>query len=662
MRRRADEVLAQAWRAAESTRTTARRRAARIHAAADQLEALTLEAASLLQQAREYSDALQRRSLEAAMEIANAVVAPADPLSQLVVSPPLCEDRPSGSPRLVPVLSPLRELLLRACTFAAAASAAWFWLWWVSSGAGHWTALTVVGTAVIAWLFLLPFYFLFFACRMTRVDPAVPAPLLRVAMVVTKTPAEPWAVVRRTLEAMLAQDSSGHDVWLADEDPAPSTVLWCLAHGVRIASRRDHAEYQQVEWPKRRRSKEGNLAFFYDFVGYDAYDVVVQMDADHVPGDGYLQAMLRPFADPAVGYVAAPSICDANRDEGWTVRGRLYKEATLHGPAQAGANGGWAPVCIGSHYAVRTAALREVGGLGPELAEDYSTTLWLQAGGWDGVFSIDADARGDGPESFDEMMLQEVQWARSLGTIATRWARGRLGRVRWRSRLRLGFSLACYPLQGLAMVVATVLPVVGIVMKRSWGNTSFLPFYVHLWPFTLSTLAALVALRMARILRPTDASIWSWEVALFQLVRWPWNLWAFVQGANAGIRRTTRPFRVTPKATSELKGLSLSYLAPVLALVLVSASSVLFGALTAAPLGPVMIAVFLTCIYLLAAVAVVLLHVLQNARRRRRLPTPQTGKRPRLLSRQTGGTAVLAAFATAAVAIGLLATSALIAK
>lgn len=127
---------------------------------------------------------------------------------------------------------------------------------------------------------------------------------------------------------------------------------------------------------------------------------MAQLDADHVPEPGYLEAMLRPFVDPKVGYVAAPSICDANAHESWVVNARLFAEATLHGSLQAGYNNGWAPLCIGSHYAVRTAALKEIGGLGPELAEDHTTTLMMNSYGWKGVFAFDAEAHGDGPGCF----------------------------------------------------------------------------------------------------------------------------------------------------------------------------------------------------------------------------------------------------------------------
>ena len=183
---------------------------------------------------------------------------------------------------------------------------------------------------------------------------------------------------------------------------------------MQISSRQGIAAYHRSSWPRRTRCKEGNLAYFYDQYAYEQYDIVAQLDADHVPAQDYLRQIVRPFVDPAVGYVAAPSICDANAERSWSARGRLYAEATLHGPLQCGYNDGWAPLCIGSHYCVRTAALRAIGGLGPELAEDHSTTLMMNAGGWTGVFQPDAIAHGDGPATFLDCMLQEFQWSRSL--------------------------------------------------------------------------------------------------------------------------------------------------------------------------------------------------------------------------------------------------------
>jgi cellulose synthase/poly-beta-1,6-N-acetylglucosamine synthase-like glycosyltransferase len=450
---------------------------------------------------------------------------------------------------------------------------------------------------------------------MTKPNPELPVPNLRAAMVVTKAPSEPWPVLQRTLEAMLDQDyPHPFDVWLADEQPSEETLQWCDEHEVWVSTRFGVEEYHRPEWPRRTKSKEGNLAFFYDKVGYDNYDVVAQLDADHVPARDYLSNMVRPFADPKVGYVSAPSVCDANTDKGWTVRGRLYREATLHGPVQAGSNEGFAPVCIGSHYAVRTKALREVGGLGPELAEDYTTTLWLQSAGWEGVFSIDAEAHGDGPESLGEMLTQEIQWARSLGIVLTRYAPHKLKTVPMRARNRLAFALLFYPLQGLALVAAAALPTIGVFTGVSWGNTSLVAFYGHLWPFSIAGVLVAAFLRRQGLLRPRNAKLWSWELILFQLLRWPWTTVGAFQGMWLGLRQRERAFKVTPKGSNGFKPLPLSYVLP----------SVLLGAIPAwvavytgnwgrAP-GLALLACGQALAYLIAICVAEAIHVSRNAR------------------------------------------------
>ncbi len=523
---------------------------------------------------------------------------------------------PAG-PFLVPVLGLGRELVLRLLVWGGLLAGAFFWVWWLGTGHGSWSPASVLVGLLLAWVFALPMYFLFFACRMTRPNPMVPLPDLRVAMVVTKAPSEPWSVVRRTIEAMLDQDIPlPYDVWLADERPAEETERWCADHGVHLSSRFGVAGYQNQSWPRRKRCKEGNLAFFYDRYGYERYDVVAHLDADHVPAPDYLEEVVRPFADPAVGYVCAPSVCDANADQGWTVRGRLYREATLHGPVQAGSNNGYAPVCIGSHYAVRTTALREVGGIGPELAEDYTTTLWLQSAGWVGVFNIGARAHGDGPESLDEMLLQEVQWARSLGTILVRWAPGRMGRVPLRARVRLAFALAFYLFQGCTMAVATILPLVGVALRTSWGETSIVGFYIHLWPYTLVLFLIVAYLRRRRLLRPMDAKLWSWELVLFQLVRWPWTFGGFLQGMWAGARSEVVDFKVTQKATPGIKALRVRSLVPTLALGVLPAAAFVLVRDPGEALGLQIVAIFQGATYLGCAVVVVALHLAANRRRR----------------------------------------------
>jgi cellulose synthase/poly-beta-1,6-N-acetylglucosamine synthase-like glycosyltransferase len=281
---------------------------------------------------------------------------------------------------------------------------------------------------------------------------------------------------------------------------------------------------------------------------------------------------------------------------------------------QAGANDGYAPVCIGSHYAVRTAALQSVGGLGPELAEDFSTTLWLQSGGWDGVFVLDAEAHGAGPVSVDELLTQESQWARSLGTLLTKWLPGRVGTVPWRGRVRMGFSLFFYLVMGFMLTVATMLPVLGVLLSRSWGHASLLDFYAHMWAYSLLVLATAIYVRHLRVFRPRNAKLWSWEAILFQLVRWPWTFGCFLQGMYFGWRSRTKAFKVTPKGASEVSILSARWLVPMFVLGVVPAWVVVLTPAGDLALGPALLCIVECATYLLAMVAIIALHLARNYR------------------------------------------------
>jgi cellulose synthase (UDP-forming) len=315
---------------------------------------------------------------------------------------------------LVPALNRWQQSQLALLVVCWAIGTGFYWWWWLDPSHFVSAPLMILNTFLFFYITGLPGYSFFFALRMAKPHPELGIPDgLNVAMVATKVPDEPWPMVKNTLKRMLDQPYP-HDTWLADEDPTLEVQAWCHRNKVLLSSRKDCPDYHCEEWPKRKKCKEGNLAYFYDHHGYQDYDIVVQLDADHFPEPGYLDAMLKPFANPAVGYVAAPSICDRNSAQSWTARGRLFFESFLHGPLQMGYTNHWRPICIGSHYAVRTTALKQIGGLGPELAEDLSTSLLFISHGWQGAFAYQAICHGLGPATFQDCMVQEFQWSKVL--------------------------------------------------------------------------------------------------------------------------------------------------------------------------------------------------------------------------------------------------------
>lgn len=488
---------------------------------------------------------------------------------------PKLSQQPSQRELLVDVLSGRQRLYFRLLAFAWAFSLLMFYLWWFrDEHIESWFRLAV-NTLLLTWTLALPGYFLFFASRMKRVNPELAVPNgWRVAMVTTRAPSEPFTVVKRTLEAMLTQEYP-HDTWLADEDPSDEVLNWCDEHGVRVSTRRNVAEYHREQWPRRTKCKEGNLAYFYDQYGYDSYEFVVQLDADHVPTPGYLEAMLKPFLNPAVGYVSAPSICSTNAAASWSARGRLYSEPILHGALQAGYTNGFAPLCIGSHYAVRTRALREIGGLGPELAEDHSTTLMMNCNGWRGVHALDAVAYGEGPPTLADCVTQEFQWSRSLMVVMLTLMPKCWKHLSWPLRFQFLFSELWYPIFGGTMLCGLTLPLVAVITKEPWVRVSYVEFLLNSLPVTLLSLTIVWFLKLKGALRPADAPLLSWEAPLFQIVRWPWALYGSLMGIVMAVRRCNVAFRVTPKGAMHPVSLQWKVLIPYIVVVVLSFAPVL---------------------------------------------------------------------------------------
>ncbi|WP_353712907.1 glycosyltransferase [Arthrobacter sp. K5] len=513
------------------------------------------------------------------------------------------------------ILQPGQRIILALLTLGWALAFTAFWTWWLQpEHSVGWFGLAV-NSVLLFYLSYLPSYFLIAVNRLRQINPALPVPELRCAFVVTKAPSEPWPVARATLLAMLAQQyPQPYDVWLCDEDPSDEAAAWCSRHRVRISTRRDVTEYHRPQWPRRTRCKEGNLAYFYDMHGYGSYDVVAQLDCDHVPAPNYLEEMVRPFADPSIGYVAAPSICDTNAAASWSARGRVHKEGTFHGPFQAGHIGGLAPLCIGSHYAVRTAAIKDIGGIGPELAEDFSTSFLLNSAGWQGAFAHNAEAHGEGPHTFAAKAVQEFQWSRSLVVLLIETLPRHLRRFPWALRLRFIFALSYYPLLAITTVGGLSLPIIAAVTGIPWVNVNYFEFLAR-WSL-ISVWLVLITFLMRRwgLMRPRNAPVLSWENWLYTLARWPF----IAHGVAAAVRQKIRPrqidFKVTPKSQDGLDRLPARLLLPYYAISLLMSTAALVGEAATFAYGYVFLCLLGSLSYAVVALAVPLLHAKESAK------------------------------------------------
>lgn len=337
-------------------------------------------------------------------------------------------------------------------------------------------------------------------------DPVPMLPLrgLRVAVHTTIVPAkEPFALVSRTLLAMKAIRYAGGvvDVWLLDEGNDPEIRAWCLRNGVNHFSRKGIAQWNTPSGRFKAKTKHGNLNSFHAAHGAD-YDIVAQMDPDHVPAPQFLERTLGYFADPDVGFVVAPQVY-GNLKESFIARASAFQAYIFHGIIQRGGNGMRAPLLIGTNHLVRTSALECVGGYADSIIEDHLTSMEmfakLNANGrhWKGVYTPDVLSVGEGPTSFADYFSQQQRWAYGIWQIALGHSRKLFPEMKPAQRWSFAMLQLFYPSVAISWCLSIALTgifLTGTVANRPitewmilWGGSmvASLGFFIWLRRFNL---------------------------------------------------------------------------------------------------------------------------------------------------------------------------------
>ena len=244
----------------------------------------------------------------------------------------------------------------------------------------------------------------------------------------------------------------------------------------------------------------------------------------------------------------------------WAARGRLYAEATLHGPMQAGHSGGYAPSCIGSHYAVRTAGAagdrrpraRARRGLHDDAHDELARLAGRLRGRRRGARRRPRVPRRRHDPGVPVVAQHDERAARHQpAATGTAWpARQAPARASARSGIRSSgcscWRRSCcrWPRSARA--------------RRSCRSASATSTCTsrRRW---LVLVATVIWLRGARrgCARARREPV-SWEMALFQLVRWPWALLGCVHAVVGADRRAasspSRSRRRAARASLPLPG------------------------------------------------------------------------------------------------------------
>ncbi|MCS7008084.1 MAG: glycosyltransferase, partial [Gaiellaceae bacterium] len=211
---------------------------------------------------------------------------------------------------------------------------------------------------------------------------------------------EPLEVLTPTVAAAVALEPAA-EVWVLDDGRRPEVEELAHELGARYLAR-----------PDNRDAKAGNLNHA---LGVVEADIVAVLDADHVPGPDFLRNTLGYFDDASVALVQTPQDfynLDSFEHERRRDGGVFVEEAVFYRVIAAGKNRWNAAFWCGTSALLRTAALREVGGVATgSVTEDIHTTIRLHRRGWKTVYHNEVLVRGLAPRNAHEYLAQRRRWA-----------------------------------------------------------------------------------------------------------------------------------------------------------------------------------------------------------------------------------------------------------
>lgn len=443
-----------------------------------------------------------------------------------------------------PPLTPARSAwawrhprFVQACAVAALGWGAAYLVWrigWSGRGVALPLFLLLLAAELFGWASLAMYAFLGWRVPVSN-RPPLPARLPSVDVFVC-TYDEPIDVLEATL-AGCRTIPVPHLTWVLDDGRRPE---------VRALAARMGAHY--VTRPDNLHAKAGNINHA---LGATDGELILFLDADHVPLPEILDATIGYFDDPRVALVQTPHDF-SNRDSVQHTRAERHEQTLFYEVIAPGKDRVNSMFWCGSATLIRRTALVGLGGVRTDtVAEDFHTTIALHAQGWRTRYHDEVLVQGLAPHDLASFLLQRARWARgNLGVFRTRESPLRCRGLTPAQRLSYFASLANY-FSGLQRL--TLLGVLGWTLA-----TGMLPMHASvatllvLWlPWSLLALMATGALGRGTI-GPFDSTRYGIL-----------TIGIYVRGIVSMFSSRAGAFRVTPKEGVDEGGWQVLRLLPV---------------------------------------------------------------------------------------------------
>ncbi len=339
---------------------------------------------------------------------------------------------------------------------------------------------------------------------------------------------EPVEVVEATLAGCAALEYP-HTTYLLDDGRRESMAELAHRWGAHWITRPDNAH-----------AKAGNINHA---LGETDGELILFLDADHVPLPDALNVTVGYFDDPLVALVQTPHDF-YNQDSVQHYSPGRHEQSLFFEVVCPGKDRHNAAFWCGSATVLRRSALVEVGGVATEtIAEDFHTTIKMHRHGWRTRYHNQVIVQGLAPVDLDGYLLQRDRWAR--GNLAVfRLPESPLRRssgLDWRQRVAYFSSLFAYGSGFVRLALIAVLAAtLGLgVLPAQVGVVELLALWL---PATILAVTATVAVCRGHM-RLTESSHYTLVTAEI-----------FARSLRCALLPSRTKFKVTPKEGTDTGG------------------------------------------------------------------------------------------------------------
>ena len=339
---------------------------------------------------------------------------------------------------------------------------------------------------------------------------------------------EPAEVIMATLAGCRAL-TYPHTTYLLDDGRRPEMEELAQLAGAQYLTRPDNSH-----------AKAGNLnAALPRTEG----DLVLMLDADHVPMPDALDALVGYFDDERMALVQTPHDFFNHDSVQHYVVGR-HEQSLFYRVVCPGKDRHGAAYWCGSAALINRHALLEIGGVATEtIAEDFHTTIRLLRGGWRSRYHDEVLVQGLAPHDLDGYLLQRDRWAR--GNLAVFTLDESPLRARELTRLqRLSYFASLFAYLAPPMRLLLLLTLGAVLWTGALPLKISVLALAALWlPSVLLNLAAGAALARGYMRIP--------ETAHYELL----TMEIYTRALRCIVRPGKTAFKVTPKQGRDGGGL-----------------------------------------------------------------------------------------------------------